>query len=79
MECVRFGLSNFLKSHQNLVPEPLSQMPGVTKAPAKCLQLPSRQAVALLSESNQFNRSCHTGKEVTLERKPTNRARLRAK
>lgn len=55
------------------MPEHLSQMSGVTKEPAKCLRLPNRQAVARLSESNQFDRSCHTWKAVILERKPANR------
>lgn len=48
-------------------------MLGVTKGPAKSLWLPSRQAVALLSENNQFDRSCHTWKALILERKPTNK------
>lgn len=46
-------------------------MPGVTKGPANCLRLPDWQAVTLLSESNQFDRPCHAGKEVTMERKTT--------
>lgn len=48
-------------------------MSGMTKEPAKCLRLPSRHAITLLSESNQFDRSCHTWKTVILERKPANR------
>lgn len=70
---LKFGLCTSLKSRLNLVPEHLSQMSGVTEGPAKCLRLANRQAAALLSESNQSHRSCHTWKAVILERKPTNR------